>query len=604
MKTCSFIFMFIATDRRPETASEDKFGVYADYLKSLYKAKQLDTLCEEDSWPPPVTNQVFNLAMITTEKVRRGKIDDDYVRDTITGKVDDILQKKKPIELEGIFGEAKKGEPQKVLFEGAPGCGKSTLSLYICHEWTAGRLFQQYSHIVLVKLRDPVVRSATKLAHLLPQRDESMALELEREITLQDGRCILFIFDGWDELPSSVPGYKLIKQILDNAKLHECSVIITSRPISSSSLYRLVNIRIEIIGFTRIQLNKYFIACLENNTENVEKLQQRIKDNPVVAGSCYLPLNASILVHLFKCDDNNLPTTLFGIFSALICHCIYRHLKKNKESEVPAIKSLDHLPKDVEDPFKGICRLAYTNIKEETIVFELERGFNTLSLLQGVESFVKGGMPSRSYSFLHLSIQELLAAVHMAREMEPAEQVEQFRQLFGSPRFSAVFRYYSAVTKLKTPGIDEIITQVVQKCIDDSGATSLIEHSSASGTKSVATSIFGHKPQPLLLSILHCLFEAQDHGLCQSVAEKLQQKLNLSRNNLDPADCLSIGYFLTHCKQCEVNLQLCSIGDDECKALFKHGETYDLQTLEYVIINRACPVSVGWGSFVAKIVLE
>ena len=580
-------YIIIGTDRKP--TSENKFGEYAVYLKSLYKVKQLAT--SYDNWPPPVTNEVFNLAMITTEKVQRGKIDDDYVRDTITGKVDDILRKKKPIELEGVFGEAKKGEPQKVLFEGAPGCGKSTLSLHICHEWTAGKLFQQFSHVILVKLRDPIVRRATKLAHLLPQRDESMALELEIEITSRDGSCILFIFDGWDELPSNVPGYELIKQILEKNKLHKCSVIITSRPISSANLYKLVNIRIEIIGFTRIQLNEYFIECLKNDTKNVEKLQQRIQDNPVVAGSCYLPLNASILVHLFKCDDNNLPSTLFGIFSELICNCIYRHLKKNKGCDhltknegcdhcnVSPVKSLDHLPKDVEDPFKAICRLAYTNIKEERIVFELERDFNTLSLLQGVESFVKGGMPSRSYSFLHLSLQELLAAVYMAREMEPTEQVEQFRQLFGSPRFSAVFRYYSAVTKLKTPGINEIVSQVVQKCVDDRKATSLIEHSSTIGTESGSTSVFGHKPQPLLLSILHCLFEAQDDSLCQTVSEKLQQKLDLSGNNLDPADCLSIGYFLTHCKQFEVELNDSALGDDGCKALFKRGETYDLTTL-------------------------
>ena len=39
-----------------------------------------------------------------------------------------------------------------------------------------------------------------------------------------------------------------------------------------------------------------FWATVDNS--KVDILQQKIKEDPVVARSCYLPLNASILVHL------------------------------------------------------------------------------------------------------------------------------------------------------------------------------------------------------------------------------------------------------------------------------------------------------------------
>ena len=573
------ILTAVADDRKSEVTN-DKLKIYTTYLKSLYKAKTQASSTDDDHWPPPVTNKVFSLAMIKPEKVQRRNIDDHFVLETITGKVDDILQRKVPITLEQIFD---KGEQKKTLIEGAPGCGKSTLSLHICHEWIAGRLLKEYSQVILVKLREKAVQNAKSIADLLPKRDDTMGQNAEKEITTRDGEGVLFIFDGWDELPEKAPGRSIIRDILDRKKLHKSSVIITSRPISSMNLHKLVDTRIEILGFTKAELQKYFTECLGDDLGKVKELEQRIKENPVVEGSCYLPLNASILVHLFKCDGV-LPNTQFGIFSKLICNCIFRHLKKrNKQLDIPGIKSLDKLPPSIQNPFECICEIAYKGVIEDHITFDLECSFNTLGLLQGVESFASG-MPSHSYNFLHLSIQELLAAIHMSTKLEPSEQLAQFQELFGRARFSAVFQFYAAKTKLKTRGMDKIVIQVVQKCTQDERATELTPHSRTDSDQNSGSSSLGHKPQPLLLSLLHCLFEAQDETLCQLVAKELKGELGgLQGISLSPADCLSVGYFLTHCRQFKVYLGSCSVGVDGCKALFRKGKKYDLQYLKYVL---------------------
>ena len=86
--------------------------------------------------------------------------------------------------------------------------------------------------------------------------------------------------------------------------------------------------------------------------------------------------------------------------------------------------------------------------------------------------------------------------------------------------------------------------------------------------------------QDLLLSVLHSLFEAQNSSLCQLVVDQLDSKLNLRGINLNPADCLSVEYFMTQLKDFHVDLYSCSIGVDGCKALFRRGEVYNLQTLK------------------------
>ena len=205
----------------------DKIEKYAQYLKSLYKVQSIASY-SDDQWPPPVTDQVFKLAIINcqAEKVRIGYADVDLVRNkTITGKVDNVLRQKVPIELEHVFTVIK-GYRKSVLMEGAPGSGKSTLSFHMCRQWTAGNPFYEYKLIILVRLRDLRIQNARSIAELIPRHNELMGQEIEEEITSNDGKHVLFILDGWDELPPNAPSYSMIMNIIKGRKLQECAIII------------------------------------------------------------------------------------------------------------------------------------------------------------------------------------------------------------------------------------------------------------------------------------------------------------------------------------------------------------------------------------------
>ena len=87
---------------------------------------------------------------------------------------------------------------------------------------------------------------------------------------------------------------------------------------------------------------------------------------------------------------------------------------------------------------------------------ELPTNLPSLGLLQKTEGFALCSK-SLSYNFLHLSVQELLAAYHIS-QMDSSDQVKVFKKLFRSPRFQAVLQYYFGFMKLNNPEIQQFIS--------------------------------------------------------------------------------------------------------------------------------------------------
>ena len=550
-----------------------KLSLYRDYLRSRYIA-QLSTSATQ--WPPVATNKVFKLAMIQKEKIQRGRIDEEFVSLTITGKIDDILHKKTPIDLMNIFSDI--GDARKfVLIEGAPGSGKSTLALHICQKWAEGKLFQEFDIIVLVRLRDPLIIKAKTIAELLPCIDRNMANDIEAIIISLYGKGVLWVLDGWDELPSDLPrdsiSNKLIRPHMSQTEvLHESTLIVTSRPSSSAGLHPLVSSRVEVLGFTPHQLEQYFTECLKGDSQAVQTLLERIRENPVVEGSCYLPLNASIVVNCFLSDNHSLPTSNHGIFTSVVQSSLKRYLQDRlgKTTPVGDITSPDSLPSEIRTQSVQMCQLAYHGIKKNKVTFSDEDFFNlsipkdisNIGLLQTVPSIFRNGRLVY-YCFLHLAVQELLAAVHISL-MSPKQQISVFQNLFGNPRFSAVFQFYAGITKLRTSR--PILSKLPRfLCPVPATVFDLVRNV----VKSEKEKKY-NEPKTLLLSLINCLYEAEDLSLCTFVGDLLHHELNLCGTAMNPIDCLSVGYFSSICTNSNVlklGLGSCSIDDQGCKFL-------------------------------------
>ncbi len=200
-------------------------------------------------------------------------------------------------------------------------------------------------------------------------------------------------------------------------------MIVTSHPISSRQLRELVSSRVEIIRFAPKELRQYFSECLSGDSHDVEALLERVEENPVVASTCYLPLSAAIIVHLFLSGNWTLPTTTHGTFTSLVLCCLarYQRARQGLKGEAANIESLDSLPESLRELFRQLCTLAFSGVMEDKVIFSssalkalsIHTEVLALGLLQAVPSLVSHKV-SMYYNLLHLQIQELLAAYHIS----------------------------------------------------------------------------------------------------------------------------------------------------------------------------------------------
>ena len=437
------------------TIQHQRLVWYNGYLKDRHS--QIHIAVASKTWLPSPTQKFFNLAIINKERIQHG-IDNEFVHKTIRGDVDAILSIKKTIQLEKLFVDAK-GERKVILIEGSPGSGKSTISVHICQRWSRGELFQEFTIVILVQLQDPAVQSAQSIAELIPCPDIESAQQVASTIKSNLGRGVLWVLDGWDELPSHLREKSLLMDII-TPSLHsfitQSSVIVTSRKISSGELCELATSRIEVLGFTREEQRMYFTECLKGDTKAVEILMERLSKNQAIEGSCCLPLNASIVAHLYL-SSGSLPCTVHGIFSSLIQHCLSHYLYQRLGKTQQQVRlAFNNLPQELQVPFDQLCKLAFTGISQNIVTFSQSNfeavkdssAIYEMGLLQATPSILSGGR-TVYYNFIHLSIQEMLSAVYISH-MSASKQIATFNSLFSDSRFSTVFQFYEAITKLHT----------------------------------------------------------------------------------------------------------------------------------------------------------
>ncbi len=200
---------------------------------------------------------------------------------------------------------------------------------------------------------------------------------------------------------------------------------------------------------------------------------------------------------------------------------------------------------------------------EDLSTLSISKDISDVGLVQTVPSIISDGHLVY-YSFLHLSIQELLAAIHISL-MSPKDQISVFQNLFGKPRFNAVFQFYAGITNLTTkrPFLSKVPRLL---CPVPASMFDLVRNIIRSECEK-----FFLVPKPRLLSLVNCLYETEDLSLCAFVADTLNHKLILAYTPLNPIDCLSVGRFASNCINTNgklgLNLTNCYIGNQGCKFL-------------------------------------
>ena len=336
-----------------------------------------------------------------------------------------------PIGLQEILEYKPVRPPRKrILLEGEPGIGKSTLTKQLCYQFAEGTFASEYKLVIRVVLRglpsdttlsvEDLVRSCTSDASL----DEEDVSTLSRFITANKGKDTLFIMDGYDEFPEELQKKSLVADIINGKTLPQSSFIITSRPRASAPLHDKIDRRIEVSGFGEKEIEQFIRKYYGESSSSVaDALLVRLNSTlPRIKAMCFIPL-----ILLMTCYVNDVldipPDTISGLFKNIICLTVKRHFEKNGvEMEIGSFEDVLQLcPRLIE-----LSQLALFGVKRDVIIFhnlELSEDdhFGLMNCISYRSAF--GGVTG-SYHFLHRTVQEFLAAC--AVKQLPAEEQGKF----------------------------------------------------------------------------------------------------------------------------------------------------------------------------------
>ena len=413
---------------------------FRTYLKTVYKRSPISP---DSKWPPTPSRKYINLTVVEGGHWCR----DEYIGHILQGKIADAANTRKEISILQILEAEDQKKRKLVLVEGAPGIGKSTLAWELCRKWEEFSCMQQYSLVILLRLREEEVQKIAIINQLFFSSDgETIA----REVSANHGRGILFILDGFDELPKPLQQKGFLLDLIKGKVLPESTVLVTSRPSATGELLTscrpLIQKHVEVLGFTQNSIEAYATSIFSSEPEKLEIFKAYISasKNPAINSLMYVPLNAAIIVEIYRnCKSEHLlPHTLTELYTQLCLTILNRHCKIRNPSA--SFEIIEDLPPDLYQHFLHLSKVAFESFKNERVVFYTVPSYlDHFGFLDSVSTLYGGG--GVSYNFLHLTIQEFFAAFHISHL--GSSGLEVFQQYGKAQRWNVVWRFVAGLTK-------------------------------------------------------------------------------------------------------------------------------------------------------------
>ena len=464
-------------------------------------------------------------------------------------------------------------EPQFILIEGAPGIGKSILLKEIAYRWGNKQLLKTFKLVLLVPLRDPTVQQASLIKDLLQlfcKRGDTRAAQVSAAcsdyLVYNDGKDLVILFDGFDEFPETLQKDSLVVDILKRKVLPHCTLVVSSRPHATAHLRERATVRVDILDFTEIERNQFIQQALKEQPQSIKELTQYLEDHFTISSLCVVPFNMVVLLFLYK-QGISLPNSSTQLYNDFICLTICRHLAKYGHHLDNTITDLTNLPDPCNKIIQQLSKFSLEALNNNKLVFTLDEikvacldiaaipgAINAFGLLQAVQHFGLTGK-TMTFNFLHFSIQEFLAAHHVAN-LSPSKELKLLRKKFWSDIHSNMFAIYITLTKGQRPSFKQFIKP------------SLGQHFKSFLTGAQVTNRF-FDDQVKCFRLFRCFYEAGDKEMCRSIenAETLNfnsKILSLRYITLSPSDVECMTVFLTCSSYKEwkkIDLKNCYIQD-------------------------------------------
>ncbi|CAI5682253.1 unnamed protein product [Oreochromis niloticus] len=480
-----------------------------------------------------------------------------------------------------------------VLTNGVAGVGKTFSVQKFTLDWAEGLENQHVSVVVLLSFRElNLIRdeqySLLELLHVFHPTLQKVTAE---KLAVSQ---LLFIFDGLDEsrlsldftnrkLLSDVTQKSSVSQLLTNLiqgnLLPSALVWITSRPAAANQIPPTCVDRLtEVRGFTDTQKEEYFRRRFSD-----EELSSRIISHMKTSRSlhimCSIPvfcwITATVLEHMLTTEQRGeLPKTLTDMYSHFLL--VQTKRKKNKYHEGHKTSPQELTEADREVLLK-LGRLAFEHLEKGNIMFyqeDLEQcglDVTEASVYSGVctEIFKRECVIFQKpvYCFVHLSIQEFLAAVYMfhCHTNRKTEVVEDF------PKPKSLTKMISSVFDNKDlQSLDVFLRRAMEKSLQSKNGhldlfVRFLHGLCLESNQRLLVGLLGqteNSPETIQrvinnlkemnsdeispdrsINIFHCLMEMNDLSLFQEIQEFLKSE-NRSEKELSEIQCSALAFML------------------------------------------------------------
>ncbi|XP_008398339.2 NACHT, LRR and PYD domains-containing protein 4-like [Poecilia reticulata] len=356
------------------------------------------------------------------------------------------------IKLEDIFkplpGQDKTN--RTVMTQGVAGIGKTVLTQKFILDWAEKETNHDVEFIFPFTFRELNLLKDKKLSLVeLLHQYFAETQKIHQFEQLQ----VLFILDGLDE--SRLPLDFLNKEILTDATesasvdvlltnlvrgklLPSARLWITTRPAAASQIpAECVGMVTEVRGFTDPQKVEYFKKKIRDE-EKASRIISHIEGSRTLHIMCHIPvfcwITATVLEDMLKTkEDGNLPKTLTEMY----IHFLVVQTKVKKVKFDGGAETHSHWSSESRKIIESMGKLAFDQLQNGKLIFYesdlTESGIDirSASVYSGVftQIFIeeKGPHQEKVFCFVHLSVQEFLAAlyVHMTFIISGANLIEE-----------------------------------------------------------------------------------------------------------------------------------------------------------------------------------
>ncbi|XP_039907395.1 NLR family CARD domain-containing protein 3-like isoform X1 [Simochromis diagramma] len=490
------------------------------------------------------------------------------------------------------FFKASTGKDEPIrtfLTKGVAGIGKTVLTQKFTLDWAEEKANQDIQFIFPITFREINVLKEEQFS-LVELVHHFFAETKEAGIYSFEDFKIVFIFDGLDEcrLPLDFHNTEiltdprkaasmdvLLVNLFRGNLLPNAHLWITTRPAATSQIPpRCVDIITEVRGFTDTQKEEYFRKRFRDE-EQASRIISHIKTSRSLHIMCHIPvfcwITATVLEDALKPrEGGELPKTLTDMYIYFLV--VQAKMKKVKYDE--GDETDPHWNPKTRAIIEALGKLAYEQLQKGNLIFyesdlrECGIDIRTASVYSGVFTQIfkeeRGLYQDKVFCFIHLSIQEFLAALHvhltffntgvnLLQDQVTTSNTSEIREC------TETHFYQSAVNMaLQSPnghldlflrfllGLSLQTNQTLLQDLPTEIGCSLQTNQEV--VQYIKEKLCENLSAERIINMFHCLNELNDHSLVEDIQQSLSSG-SLSTDKLSPAQWSALVFILLSSKK-------------------------------------------------------